>query len=102
MLGIGTLKHVVSIVSIQTDQSRRGYASSTNRQTSRVSIVSIQTDQSRHVVNSSKTAEINLGFNRINPNRSIPTVGFLAGTDATVTKVSIVSIQTDQSRLWLV
>ena len=88
----------------------------------KVSIVSIQTDQSRlwnclkmlnrygcfNRINPNRSiptkislralARVSLSFNRINPNRSIPTTLFLSGTEVTVNKVSIVSIQTDQSR----
>ena len=141
------LGSVVSIVSIQTDQSRHcsrlvGWA-----RPKRVSIVSIQTDQSRRDESwgfdcyyfwfqSYQSKQINpdlaitpadisavpncfnrinpdrsiptltglplwngltTGFNRINPDRSIPTTVKLRWS-LKLPRVSIVSIQTDQSR----
>ena len=65
----------VSIVSIQTDQSRQWQAIFKKRWRYLVSIVSIQTDQSRPV----------RSFSKRKIQRAL---------------VSIVSIQTDQSRLW--
>ena len=62
----------VSIVSIQTDQSRRYVVHHHWYDFSDVSIVSIQTDQSRQR-DLSKSILTNVRFNRINPNRSIPT-----------------------------
>ena len=115
-------KTFVSIVSIQTDQSRQGITTYSVFMQTAVSIVSIQTDQSRPF--SPQRREIcKKGFNRINPNRSIPTRFVKDSTiiidrfqsyqskqinpDLIKTKqstivlkqVSIVSIQTDQSRL---
>ena len=89
-----------------------------------VSIVSIQTDQSRQWLDILFQEKL-LGFNRINPNRSIPTLkkaGQLlhhttfqsyqskqinpdpeeSRTTSSSYDVSIVSIQTDQSRLWII
>ena len=93
---------LVSIVSIQTDQSRRAYwnhssqyldefqsyqskqinpdeniATLKEHADEEVSIVSIQTDQSRLVKESSAHGLVQGRFNRINPNRSIPTWGNL-------------------------
>ena len=111
----------VSIVSIQTDQSRRGKGVTERNTLLRVSIVSIQTDQSRRL-NSCSTRTKWISFNRINPNRSIPTsmtFTFLDMLKPSFNRinpnrsiptlslkislimwrfVSIVSIQTDQSR----
>ena len=64
----------VSIVSIQTDQSRLNYASYDNLRKIGVSIVSIQTDQSRLGLLSLVVVNLKRCFNRINPNRSIPTM----------------------------
>ena len=64
----------VSIVSIQTDQSRleSGFLL-IFKEHYYVSIVSIQTDQSRHRLFALVGGAPYLSFNRINPNRSIPT-----------------------------
>ena len=63
----------VSIVSIQTDQSRQWYEIHQFSAICMVSIVSIQTDQSRQKNGVNYTAYQLKGFNRINPDRSIPT-----------------------------
>ena len=117
-------KHV-SIVSIQTDQSRLYWCCRFHAWTERVSIVSIQTDQSRQdkcldaaeicmrfqsyqskqinpdQINQFDKNILDSGFNRINPNRSIPTKSVYVRAYSNQ-DVSIVSIQTDQSRQgWL-
>ena len=63
-----------------------------------VSIVSIQADQSRHVdLEMCKDGKL-YSFNRINSGRSIPTVDMLKYLKECLKLVSIVSIQADQSR----
>ena len=89
-------KHV-SIVSIQTDQSRRTEEYIALEDCTVVSIVSIQTDQSR--LYSMKKIRLGLSsFNRINSDRSIPTLIMSMDILRQFILVSIVSIQTDQSR----
>ena len=115
---------MVSIVSIQTDQSRHVLSQPFKHRNVLVSIVSIQTDQSRPLSCVLTIKHFSKGFNRINPNRSIPTIGKLPKTieemggfnrinpnrsiptrhltnhsTSRAWRVSIVSIQTDQSRL---
>ena len=69
------------------------------RLTSRkVSIVSIKTDLSRRFPARTWPVLPPVSFNRINPNRSIPTLLQRQMQIQIVTLVSIVSIQTDQSR----
>ena len=89
----------VSIVSIQTDQSRRIMINTIRKNGEWVSIVSIQTDQSRPVLKNLPShwnwlTFQSYQFRQINPDlrRVVEESGLGAG-------VSIVSIQTDQSRL---
>ena len=66
---------LVSIVSIQTDQSRRQQTIDIMAKGKEVSIVSIQTDQSR-LTGNPRLRDRGSRFNRINPDRSIPTWEF--------------------------
>ena len=97
----GSLKLIcdgVSIVSIQADQSRPTYDPYLDRNVDDVSIVSIQADQSRLWFEFKRFEEVLKGFNRINSGRSIPTGEREPEPKPEPTKVSIVSIQADQSR----
>ena len=91
-------RKVVSIVSIQADQSRQLLPGAYAFRQATVSIVSIQADQSRQYSMRDKWSKNLRGFNRINSGRSIPTkrIDQALNKDA---DVSIVSIQADQSRL---
>ena len=89
---------LVSIVSIQADQSRLEEETSERVLETRVSIVSIQADQSRPFTKLPTKEEIYYrGFNRINSGRSIPT-SYKGSRALKREEVSIVSIQADQSR----
>ena len=65
---------LVLTVTTQTDQSRQGFTFVEDNEGNIVSIVSIKTDQSRLGSYPTRQAIVGIRFNRINPNRSIPTI----------------------------
>ena len=88
---------LVSIVSIQADQSRLDFNGITYR-CAESGFNRINSGRSIPTLDSKlDSSELTSGFNRINSGRSIPTIA-AADAKAQQDKVSIVSIQADQSR----